>query len=126
MSPKQRKPLPKNVERHLYDLHLISQSRPQQQRLLLQKSPDNLVRAVSQCCDYVLQGNAPLSQRQYEHLKHHKTKLRHLAGKGLGIKRKRALLLKKKGGFLAALAPLLGAIVPPIIGGIAGKIFGNN
>jgi len=111
-----KKALPKTLERHLYDLHLLNESRPRQQKLLLEQAPAGLVKAVCQCCDSLLKGNVQINQQQLQKLKRHRKQIRQLAGKG-SLDRKRRLLVDQKGGFIGALlAPLLG----PIIGGIAG------
>lgn len=112
------KPLPKNVEKHLYDLHLLKESKPYQQKALLEKSPDGLVRAIAQCCEQALKGEVPLNGQQYQHLKRHKQKVRKLARRGVSLKTKRKILTQK-GGF-GPLIPLLASVVGPLVG----KLFG--
>ena len=108
------KSLPKNVQKHLYDLHLLKECKPAQQKALLEKSSDGLVRAIGQCCEHALKGHVPLSGAQYQHLKRHKTKLRKLAGKGITVKGKRKILTQKGG--MAHLIPILGSLVGPLLG----------
>lgn len=120
-----KKTLPKTLERHLYDLHLLNESKPKQQKLLLEGAPDSLVKAICQGCKVVLDGEVPVSAEQLEKLKQHKHHVRRLAGKGK-IRDKRKILVQR-GGFLGALlgplvGPILGGIVPAI-GGLLGGIF---
>jgi hypothetical protein len=110
-----KKALPKNLEKHLYDLHLLNEASPRQKKALLEQSPASLVRAVCQCCDFVLKGDVQIDRNQFHKLKRHRKQVRQLAGKG-NLKTKRQLLVRhQKGGFLGA---LLGPLIAPIIGGI--------
>jgi len=112
--------LPKNVKKHLYDLHLLKEARPKQQKALLESCSDGVIRAICQCADQALKGSLPLAGGQYHQLKRHRSKLRQLAAKGEGIGVKRRLLVRRqKGGFLQFLAPLLAPLIGPVIGGIA-------
>ena len=110
------KPLPKNVEKHLYDLHLLKESKPYQQKALLEASTDSLVQAICQCCDQALKGRVPLNGTQFRQVKRHRSHIRKLAGRNLNTKAKRKILTQKGG--LAPLLPILGSLITPLIKGL--------
>jgi hypothetical protein len=120
-----KKALPKNVKKHLFDLHLLNEANPRQQKALLETSSAGVIRALCQCCEHALKGGVPLAGGQYHKLKRHRHKVRQLAAKGEGVEVKRRLLLtRQKGGFLPFLAPLLAPLLGPVIGGFVKAIGG--
>ena len=83
----------------------------------MKKANRDLINAVCECATNVLDGRVPLSGGQKRRLVKHKTKLRELANKKVGLKKKRRIL--QTGRFLGALlAPALsflgGLILPKI------------
>ena len=63
------------------------------------------ISAISECLKNVLKGDLPFSKNHLKQLKRHKIILRDVAKKCYPIKKKR-LVLKQKGGFLAGILPI--------------------
>ena len=104
------------LRKHYPILKELARAKPKVRRKILRAASIDLVRCLCECSHNILRGNLKLSPKQKKKLKHHSKTLRSLAGKKVGLKRKKKLILQK-GGFLPAL-------LTPILG-IASSLIGN-
>jgi hypothetical protein len=74
---------------------------------ILKRAPPCFVRLISECGLNILKGNIKLPEAQYKKLKPHKRLLLSLSKPIISMKQKKALLVKKKGGFLPIVLPFL-------------------
>jgi hypothetical protein len=74
---------------------------------IMKKAPPCFVRLISECGLNILKGNIKLPDDQYKKLKPHKRLLLSLSKPMLSMKKRRDLLLQKRGGFLPAILPFL-------------------
>ena len=101
--------LSRNVRRHGHILCVLARAKPKVVKQLIAEADPALLRAITECCRNVLNGEIPLSDLQKRSLGKYKTALRTLAkGKTSNAQRK---ALSQKGGLLPA---LLGVAAPLI------------
>lgn len=110
--------------KHKEYLSLLSKAKNRERRnKLIDIADGSEVRAVSECIKNILEGNVPLKSHHLKQMKRYKVLLRSLAKKCYPQKKKK-ILLKQKGGFIASLIPLavsaLGGILPQIFKGLSG------
>jgi len=82
--------------------------------LLVDAGSNDQIRAVSECIHNVIKGNVPITDTQLRTIRKYKGVLRALARSCVPIKKKR-VLLKQKGVFLAKLLPLAFQVLLPTI-----------
>jgi hypothetical protein len=82
----------------------------QLRKAIVKTAPTDLVGSVADCCRNVLDGRVPLSAQQRRKLSLHKQALRLLAQPGVGVQKKKRLLIQR-GGFIGT---LLAASLPII------------
>jgi hypothetical protein len=89
---------------------------------LLKNVPFCFVQLMAETGLNILKGNLKLPKSQYAHLRPHKRLLLSLSKHGISLKKKKELLVKKKGGFLPVLAPILLSALSGLAGQALGKI----
>ena len=110
------------IKKHGSMVMAMMQATPQTRKKLVQDSPSEVIRCVSECCHNVLKGNVHLSSAQKKNLYPSRQHLRRLASKSISVKKKKQIL-NQKGGFLSLLAPaLLPLLGKAVIGGIGGAL----
>ena len=96
-------------------IRLLSLATPRARKHIIREADKSLVDAVSECCLNVLKGHVPLTVKQKSHLSRHKEKLRKLAERKAGVRKRKRILIQSGGGLLSALlvpvAALLGRIL---------------
>jgi hypothetical protein len=90
---------------------------------LLKNAPPCFIRLISECGLNILKGNLKLPTDQYKKLKPHKRMLLSLSKPILSIKKRKDLLLKKKGGFLPVILPFLLSAISGFTGQALAKSF---
>ena len=108
----------KIVRRTLPILQLLAKSKPAQARQILKNANSDLVESLRQCVLNVLRGVVSLTPKQHKQLARYKRRLRKLVDSKTKIK-DRKVIIQKGANFLL---PLLGALIPQIVGGIASLI----
>ena len=102
------------INKHKHHLAMIAHGKPNERNRVLQDAPDSLHDALAQVARMVLSGKIKLTPTQRTTAQRHIDALQKLAH---GTKQDRANLLRpQRGGFLGALAGLLGSIVVPLLG----------
>jgi hypothetical protein len=85
----------------------LQNSSPDKRISLIKRAPSCLIRFLCECGLNILRGNLKLSDQQYEELKPHKTSLLKFSKAFSTQKERRQALLKKKGGALPVLIPIV-------------------
>ena len=102
------------IDRHKHHLVMLAHGKPKERKRVLQDAPDSLYDALAQVARMILTGKIHLTQKQRATAQRHIAALQKIAH---GSKQDRANLLRpQRGGFLGALAALLGSVVAPLIG----------
>ena len=96
----------------------MAKSKPAQARQILKNANSDLVESLRQCVLNVLRGVVSLTPKQHKQLARYKRRLRKLVDSKTKIK-DRKVIIQKGANFLL---PLLGALIPQIVGGIASLI----
>ena len=107
--------VPAKIRKQAPILKWLKTAKPKEVKSFIKAADKSFICTLCECCLNVLRGNIPLTPKQKQKLKRHKTGLRQLANKKIPIHRKKALLLK--GG------SLLGALIPTVIS-LVGGLFG--
>ena len=93
---------------------MLAHRKPEERKRVLRDAPDSLHDALAQVARMILTGKIHLTQQQRATAQRHIAALQKIAH---GSKQDRANLLRpQRGGFLGALAALLGSVVAPLIG----------
>ena len=93
---------------------MLAHGKPDERKRILRDAPDSLHDALAQVARMVLSGKINLTPPQMATAQRHIAALQKIAH---GSKHERANLLRpQRGGFLGALAGLLGSIVVPLLG----------
>ena len=102
------------INKHKHHLAMLAHGNPDERRRVLRDAPDTLHSALAEVARLVLAGKIKLTAQQRAVAQRHIAALQKIAH---GSKKDRANLLRpQRGGFLGALAGLLGSIVVPLIG----------
>ena len=96
-------------------IKLLSVATPRARKQLIANGGRELIDCVSECCANILKGNVPLNDKQKATLCKHKNKLRKLALKKVGLKKKKQII--QTGGFP------IGAILAPVASVLASLLF---
>lgn len=107
------------VRRHVHLLHLLSTATPQQRKAILRTASNEQIKSLCEICQNLLSGNISVNVKK---LHPYKKIIQQLSNKKIPIARKRRLFTNQTGGFL----PLIIPTVLSLLGGIAGKVIGNN
>lgn len=100
------------LKQNIQLLQTLTQSNPKVQRALIREGGTDLVHSLCEICLNILKSNIDLTTEEKKALKKHKNIIRYLAKKKNSITSKRKFLLQKGGGiFLALLAPLIGSLI---------------
>ena len=107
----------KNIKKHAGVFRWVKNAKPNKIKAFIKSADNKFIKAVCECSLNVLRGNVPISNKHKQSLKKHKKDLRQLASKKVSLKRKKKLLLKKRGySIIAGLAKILLPIVGSIFG----------
>lgn len=96
-------------------LHL----KPKQQKQIVSAADKDTILSICECALNILHGNVELSDSQKKKLQKYRQHLRSLSSKRGGITKKKKVVQRGGGPFLAAL-------LAPILGGIISKYLTNN
>ena len=107
------------IKRNFNALQVLNKASPKLRKAIIANSESELIIALCEIIANVLSGTVKLSSLQKQKLGPHKSSLRHLANKRVGIKEKRKLLVQK-GGFLSALLPPALTLLATLIGNAVG------
>ena len=108
----------KIVRDNLTNLQQIAESNPKSVKKILKFANSGLLEAIRQCIINVLKGIVELSDAQRDVLAKYRTKLRKIKNPKTSKAQKRKLI-QTGGSFVV---PLLSALLPHIVGGIASLI----
>ncbi len=108
------------IHRNLPYLQLLHDTKSdKQRRALLKTATPSQVRALGEICHNILHGDLDLDDECRRELRLHIEKLKTIASteNGYGDKKKRLNKHSQQGGgFFSILAPLLGSVLPAILG----------
>lgn len=106
----------KCVMKHIHTLDAIARAKPAQRRDLLQRANFNLIKAIDECIENVLNGNVKLNPTQLKKLKKYKNHLRKVKRSCERWSSKKKVIIQSGGAFLPALLlPIIGAIASKFI-----------
>lgn len=108
----------KRLKKHAKTLKFLSETDHETAKAIVKTARPDLVNCFTEICYNVLNGNVNLTPSYKRRLIKHKKSLRAIAKKGNKISVKRTHI--QKGGFLSALLPLVGTLLPSLIGGLFG------
>jgi hypothetical protein len=102
---------------HSETLKKLLKCRPKKRTDILKNADDDLIRCICECsANTIIYRNVPLTESQLKKLSPHKNILRYLSNKRIGLKKKKAKIIKQSGGFLLPLlAPILTNILLSIL-----------
>ncbi len=112
------------LRRNAEYLQLLCRSRGKaRQRLVANATPEQ-INALSEVAMNVLRGNLPLSSVHKRKLVPHRHRLRQIANRKLSSKKRKALMVRQRGGFLipALLGGLASIFAPKVINKLISKI----
>ncbi len=108
------------INRNLPFLELLHDTKSdKQRRALLKTATPGQVRALGEICHNILYGDLDLDDECRTELREHIEKIKSVASteRGYGQKKKRINKHSQQGGgFFSILAPILGAVLPAILG----------
>ena len=107
------------LEKHMPFLKKLMEAPVKKRVQIIKRAPSCLIRYLSECALNVLKGNLKLSDDQYVKLKPHKQVLLRVSKPSLSMRERRKILLKKKGGVLPALIPMVLPILGSLFAGVA-------
>ena len=99
------------LERHFGTLKHLAKCSPEDCEHLIGSVSDDLITALSEIYQNLLEGNIPLSDKQLDSLRESADVLKEVSKKSSSIKRKRSVLVQQ-GGFL--IPALIGMALPLI------------
>lgn len=105
------------IQKSLPLLKLLYKASPKMRKVILLQSGPDLMLSLCEIALNVLNGNIPLTSRQYDQLKKKKKQIRLIADKKVKIAKKNKLV-NQSGGFLL---PLLGAALPFVVDLVRGR-----
>jgi len=101
----------------------LFKAKPAMAKAIIKHADKELINTLCECCLNIAKGRVPLTTSQKHKLTKHKKIVRSLAKKSTSLKQRKLLL--QRGGFLPALlgplAPIIGSVVAPLVGGLFGK-----
>lgn len=97
-------------------LRVLAVAKPSLRKAILKEADKPLVYSICEICDNLLKGHVPISEKQKNQLKKHKTLIRKIAQKGEGWKKKKAHLQRGGAAVLPLLLSILGSVLPSILG----------
>lgn len=118
------KPALKRFQHFHASLQRIARANNKELQDIIQTASPCLLRFISELCLNILKGNLQLRTHQYKKLRPHKRSMINLSRIGLNPQVRREVLLKKKGGFLPALVPILLSALAGFAGETLGKAVG--
>ena len=103
------------AEKTFQKVQLLSLTTPRARKHIIRDADKSSINALSECCLNVLKGHVPLTVKQKAHLSKHKAKLRKLAERGAGVRKRKEILVQSSDGLLSAflvpVAALLGRLL---------------
>lgn len=120
------KPVKESLIYYAPQLQKFKRLNQQQKKELFEQSDRCFIRFVGECCEALLTDAFELPKESYDKLKKHKNiieRLQALAHSGKSLKKKRALLIEKGGGFLSVILPALASAVIGLITNAVSKNF---
>ena len=103
------------AERNLEQLKVLSKSK--NKKKLLRKVPNNIIKAICECCKNLLCGNIPCNKRCLNKLRPYKKALRDLSKSKVPLFKKRRILTQKGEGFLGFLLPTALSVLSTLLHG---------
>lgn len=91
--------------KNYHHLKVLAASKPHQVKAILKTADDPLIHTICECIYNLVNCNLPISNYKKRKLCAHKSHLIKLATKGVGLKKKRELLVQQGGNFLSLLLP---------------------
>lgn len=91
---------------------------PQIQRLVLQRSPDEVIKSISNACLNAQQGDVHLSAAMKRKLRPHRKLISMMSSRTVPIVKKRRMLTTQRGGFVPVLRTLLSSVLGELGSGI--------
>ena len=89
-------------------LRYLQQAKPKQRAELIERCTTDQLKCITECCHCILNAVIPTTTEEKKQLGPHADAVRQLAKKGVTHKKKKAILLQQKGGFLGfLLGPIL-------------------
>ena len=101
------------LEKNCKNLYRLCKAKPSIQKAIIEKANRSLIYCICECVENILKGHVTLKKGQRKRLTRHKTHLRKLIKKGGNIHEKKRII--QKGGFLAALAPIVLPLVTQLV-----------
>jgi hypothetical protein len=102
-------------------LRKIHQAPPKKRISILKRAPSCFIRFLSECGLNVLKGNLELTDDQYAKLKPYKKVLLSVSDPTQSMNDRRKFLLKKKGGLVPLIIPVLATFLASLAGEAIGK-----
>ena len=99
-------------------VRLLSLATPRARKHIIRDADNSLINALSECCLNVLKGHVPLTAKQKTRLSKHKAKLRKLAERGAGVRKRKEILVQSGDGLFSAL------LVPVVA--LLGRLLSTN
>ena len=112
---KRKDGLPPSVRKHAEVLCVLAKAKPKLVKQIIAGADNDLLKGIAECGHNVLQGVVPLTPKNRQKLRRHKTALRTLVNRKTSAKSRKTLLMR--GGFVGA---LLGAVAPLIASALGG------
>ena len=112
----------KLVKANLVNLERIANSSRKRAREIIKHADKSLIEAIRQCITNVLNGVVSITPAQKASLKKFRKRLHSIASKKTPIKARKKLI-QSGSGFIV---PLISAVLPYIIGGVASLIKGRK
>ena len=106
------------IRSNIVNLQRIVNSSPKDARKILRHASGHLITAIRECVINVLNGIVHLKPEQLEKIRKFKAKLRKIRDKKIG-KAEQKKIIQTGGNFLI---PLITAVLPHVIGGIASLV----
>lgn len=101
------------IKRNLPIMKRLRRIGDKKRRQFVRQCDADFLNCISECCENLLKGNVPLTDRQMKTLRSKKQDLRTVAKKSTPLKTKRKIV--QKGGFLNLLLPAIIPIVSAIL-----------
>lgn len=115
--------LGERIKEHAPLLKILSEAGQRESAVIIRKAPHCFIRFLCECVLNILKGKLELKPNQYKKLRPHKRLLLKLSEPSLPLTERREVLLKKKGGALPGLIPILLSGLTGIAADLIGKLF---